>query len=372
MIDPRRYDDTERLAMTRVGQWSTIGTFRPNFFQAGGFPVKIAELGEIRYLLSALHFAQDAERIVREMRGLRSNEVAIIADSIRRFVRFHALFANRSPVQVPYTGFLYYYALMKKLAGFPGGRVILDIGPGLGFLPFFFGDDFAVDTYNQIEVTQSLYILQSAINSVVFLDRFRDLAMAEGDAGRFLTASDLPRTTTATETIDIEPGDRVQCSSFPWWRMPEAFSQRYDIIMSNENICEMEPRSLAYFCDRARSALKPDGILYIHGIGKTVGDRARVLRGRLDVIAAYGFRSILSEASFENGGRLARPNLMFVGPQHARYADAGQQFDVRRFDSGDPTVRTIYGLDEPDGEIDSLKSLQAELARQLAGNSPSP
>ncbi len=366
MIDPRRYDDTERLAMTRIGQWGAISTFRPNFFQSGGFPVRISEIGEIRYMLTSLHSEQDSDRILREMRGLRSNDVDIIAGAIRRFLRFHVLFANRSVVQVPYTGFLYYYALMKKISRFPANRAVLDIGPGLGLMPFLFGNHFALETYNQVEVTQSLYVLQSAINSVVFADRYRDLAM-EWSGPDLLTATELPWTSDVAECIEIALPDRVLCSSFPWWRTQEAFAQSYDIIMSNENICEMDPRAFAYFCDRARHALTPNGVLFIHGIGKTVGDRPRVIRDRLDILADRGFRPILTETSFENGGPLARPNLILVGQRHERYADAGQDMEVRLFDTADPQVRAIYGLDEPDGEVATLKRLRAELTRRLAG-----
>lgn len=367
MIDPRRYDDIERLAMTRVGQWSAISAFRPNFFQSQGFPVRITELGEIRYLLSALHDVTDSERILRETRGLRAGEVAILGDAIRRFVRFHTVHANRSTIQIPFTGFLYYYALLKKLRGFPEHATVLDVGPGLGYLPFLFDDRARFATYDQIEVTQSLYVLQSAINSFVFMEGFRDLAMDEAGAGPCLPAAELPRPTRAVNTIDIAFDMPPACSLFPWWRLNEAFGHQYDVILCSENVCEMDEAAFGYLCRKALGSLRPNGVLFIHGLGKTIGRRHELIRERLDMAGGHGFRSLLSETSFENGGRLARPNFVLVGPRHERYGDAVEQIHLLHFDTDQPMVRAVYGLDEPDGEITDVAALSAALTRYLSG-----
>lgn len=371
MIDPRRYDDIERLAMTRVGQWRAINAFRPNFFQDQGFPVRITELGEIRYLLSALHDVPDAERNLREMRGLRTSEIATLCDAIRRFIRFHTVHANRSTIQIPFTGFLYYYALLKKLLGFPEHAAVLDVGPGLGYLPFLLDDRAGFATYNQIEVTQSLYVLQSAINSFVFMEGFRDLAMEEAGSGPCLPAGGLPRSTRAANTIDIAFDTPAACTLFPWWRLHEAFERQYDVILCSENVCEMGETAFAYFCRKALGSLRPNGVLFFHGLGKTIGNRLELIRERLDMAAACGFRSLLSADSFGNNGRLARPNFVLVGPQHERYGDAVERINLLHFDTDQPMIRAVYGLDEPDGEITDVAALgaalSAALTRQLAG-----
>lgn len=365
MIDPRLYDDVERLAMSRVGQWSTIHAFRPA--ASRDFPVRITELGEIRYLVTARHDGADAERVLREMRGARPADIAILGDAVRRFAAFHALFANRSRARVPVAGLLHHYSVLRKLRGFPGNGEILDLGGALGLLPFLFARDSAPRLYNQVEAMQSLYVLRSAISSFAFRDRFEDLAAGGTAPDRLLSPDGMPPRPSGGGTIDIGFDGPAACTLHPWWRVHEAFDRPYDVILCDESACELDETAFAYFAKRALSSLKPNGVLFLHGLGRPGGDRERLARERLGLLAGFGFRSLITGASFDDGGPLARPNHVLIGPRHEHYAVAMEDIQRPNFDTGSPLVRSVYGLDEPQGEIAEAAALRREMARLLAG-----
>lgn len=365
MIDPRRYDDLERLAMLLIGDWGTIRTFRPDFFQVHGFPVRIGDLGEIGYLLSAMNDVRDAEGVLREMRGLRAADLAALCIAARRFAGFHAAHIGGDRVRVPFTSLLYYYSLFRKLRNFPRRQAVLDIGAGLGYLPFFLDADCGIETYNQVEVTQSLYLLQSSINACVFGERQRNLATGDSLLPAPLSPETVPRATRVTGSIEIDFPITPACTLFPWWRFDDAFRRTYDVIMSNENICEMDVEALAYIADRAVRSLNPEGFFFIHGIGKTTGARADLIRERMDVLSAAGFRAVLFEPTFGENGKLARPNFILVAPGHPLHANAKRTLRAAEFDLDDPVFGAIYGAGDPDGDITDVATLKAEVTRYL-------
>lgn len=365
MIDPRRYDDAERQAMIQVGDWAALSSFRPYFFQESRFPIRIAELGELRYVVSVMNDVRDAEAVLREMRGLRAPDVDAIFEAVRRFVGFQVGILGHTQVVIPFTSFVYYYALFRKLKRLPGAASILDIGSGLGYLPFFIGDDPAIRAYDAIEVTQSLYVLQSAINSFVFGERQRDLAVGRFHPGAAVSADLLPRTTKINRVIELDFAAPARCTLFPWWRINEPFERKYDVVMCNENICEMDLSAFVFFAQKTLGCLTGNGLLFIHGIGKTVGDRHRLIDERLSILLRLGYRALAVETSFENKGRLSRPNLLMMAPGHERYGEGQTRTEDFGFDDEDPVLRSVYGLDEPAGEITDVEALKSELGRRL-------
>jgi hypothetical protein len=369
MIDPQQYDDAERLAMSQIGDWRIINTFRPNFFEAGGFPIKISNTGEIRYLFSVMNGAMDADRVLRELRGLRVDDMKIIMRAISKFVKFHITTFGSMSVSIPFTSFLYYYSLYKKLMNFPNHKSILDIGPGLGYLSLFFSDDNSFQRYNQIEVTQSLYVLQSCLNSFVFQQDQQNLGVSFPDLANYALPLRLPDGRRADDTIDLALDQSFRCSLYPWWKLNDAFKQKYDIIMCNENMCEMDTVSFVFFAQKIRECLTPDGVFFVHGFGKTTGDKAKLIQHRLDVLASIGYRVIVSETSFENNGSLSRPNLILSHNNHQSYERHSDRFNVRNFDAADPMVRSIYGLNAPDGDIRDLESFRSAIVKSI-GSAP--
>ncbi|MEQ8866319.1 hypothetical protein [Thalassobaculum sp.] len=365
MTDPRRYDAAERLAMAQIAEWRVMRTFRPAHFEAVGFPTSINDLGEVKYMTSAMSDSRGSERVLREMRGLRDHDLLPLYSAIDLYIKYYTTFIDPKNIQIPYNILIYYYSLYKKLKNFPNHATILDIGSGVGCLPFFIHSDNSFQTYNQIEVTQSLYITQSTVNSFVFQDNQCEMSAIEVDMPDAPSPSDVLKQWALDDNIRLQIKKNFRCTLFPWWQIQMAFVRKYDIIMCNENICEMPDDAFLFFMKKISESLNPNGLLFVHGIGQTSGDRQKLIDDRLTTLSLIGYRAIVAETSFENNGSLSRPNLILAHSQHTDYDKLPKNLFARCFDRNDPLVQGIYGLTEPDGSIQDLSSLRAMLCQQL-------
>lgn len=285
--------------------------------------------------------------------------------AIDLYIRYGITCIDRKNVQIPFNILFYYYALYKKLKNFPNHSSILDIGSGVGCLPFFIKSDPSFKTYNQIEVTQSLYVTQTTVNSFVFQDDQREMSALDIDMPDAMTPGDITKGWTYECNLNVTIEKDFRCTLFPWWQIPKAFSQKYDIIMCNENICELPESTFLFFAKKTSESLNPNGLLFVHGIGQTSGDRQKLINDRLTALSLVGYRAIVVETIFENNGSLSRPNLILAHSQHADYDKRPKDLFARSFDRSDPFVQGVYGLQEPDGSIRDLKGLHAALSQRL-------
>lgn len=348
MQDIAIYDAADRAATVHCGHWATIRAMRPDFFAGQGFPTRIERLAELRYLFDAMS-KWDSGPVLQEMGGARPEDVARITDAARRFIDLHRDLLDREPARVPLGTLAYQYLVTRKVAAFPHHASVLDIGPGEGYQSFYLSEDSSIESYAGIEVTQSLYMLQTLIGHRAFRGTFRNHAvdLPPYPALHFPTVQ--ADGSEVLQTLTVAPPASIRSHLFPWWKAHLAFETRYDVVMSNENICEMSGEAFAYYAAEIARCLTQEGVFLIHGIGKTL--KPEVLNERFQILSVLGFRGYIQETTFKNDGRLHTPNLVLVPPGNSRHETASTTYTVRRFEEDDPVVRAVYSLDRPAGEI---------------------
>ncbi|MEQ8587382.1 MAG: hypothetical protein RLO01_18505 [Thalassobaculaceae bacterium] len=364
MLDIATYDEADRAARVHCGHWATIRAMRPDFFAGQGFPTRIERLTELRYLFDAMS-KWDSGPVLQEMGGALPEDVAEITAAVRSFVDLHRAVLDREPARIPLGTLTYQYLVARKVAAFPRHASVLDIGPGEGYQSFYLSRDASVETYSAVEVTQSLYMLQTLVGDRAFGGKFRNHAVDPQPYPALHFPALRADGAAPLSALTVEPQATARSHLFPWWKAHLAFETRYDVVMSNENICEMSTEAFAFYVGEIARRLSPDGVFLVHGIGKTL--EPKTLNERFQILSAVGFRGFIQETTFKNGGRLHTPNLVLVPPGNTRHGEATETFTERRFDESDPVVRAVYGLDRPAGEITTHAAL-VDAVRESLGD----
>lgn len=361
MLDIAAYDRMEREAMIETGDWATISLMSPAFFSSQGFPVRVETLAELRFVMDAMSRA-DSGPMLQEMRGLREDDLEAIADAVRLFLKVHNLVAGPRRARIPVGQLLYAYLVYRKLKAFPRHSTILEIGPGEGYVSFFLCQDTEFTHYASVEVTQSLYALQTAVNAISFGDTVRNAAYQAADYEPLkLKPSD---STRDVEQLMINPPATYRAVQYPWWKADQALDRTYDVIMSNENMCEMPSEAFDYYVARATGALSENGVFMIHGIGKTLGPE--VLDDRLSILKRHGFRAYIQEGHFLAGGLAHTPNLVLVREGNPLARNSSEINTKRAYQQNDPVLRAYYGLNRPDGRIKTHSEFVAAVRDRIS------
>ena len=358
MIDLSDYEMAERAAKQNVRDWRTIVGMSPLFWDGGAFPIRVESLREIPLVIDALN-TKDGARVIRELGGLDAADIDGLADLTQDFLKMWKTVWCRRPLFLPLSRLIYTWAIYRKIIGLGTVSTILEIGPGDNYLGFLVAKDPSISHFGQIEVTQSLYILQSLIGSFAFQSGHRDFVCdtSEGDPW---TISDAP-VPPFSPRIRLAAGEERH-RLYPWWQTPQAFERSYDLVMSNENLNEMTLDAFRFFTRNILRSLKPTGYLLMCGMGKTLG--ADVFNERWEILLGQGFRVLLAEQAFEKGGRFDAPNFLLVPPGHPDYGDAIPELSPR-FKAADPRVRAMYGLDRPPGEVTTINDAFARVISVL-------
>lgn len=340
MIEIAAYDSREAAALAGIQATTAPPESRSEVFDATDYPVRIGDLGQVGTLLGSLHvFGKTGLATQKELHGLGEDDLAALGRAARGVVEMQRSIDPGARPAIPLGGLLGGYLIFRKIVGMPRHARILDIGPGCGILSLFLAERDDVERYAQIEVTQSLYIAQAQINRIAFGDLAVDLATGGG----------------------IGPDSR--CVHYPWWEIDRAFEDSYDVVMMNENMCEMPGTAFRRYLAGTRRTLAKDGLLLINGVGRTLSPE--VLADRLAALREFDFKPLVANHAFYHGGPLSAPNLLLVTEGHPRYATAGDQYDELAFDESDPLVRSIYGLDRPELPLLPRAALIGELAGRL-------
>lgn len=360
MPDIATYNANEAQAVRGVRDPRVLRIFRSAVFEPSGFLERVEVLPQIKALLSSLHSGRTAA-FQEEIRGIDGAVLDELAAAMAVLVDMQLSLFPDDGVVLPVEALLSEYLIARKLKALPRHARILDIGPGCGLLPLFLSGLPAVRCYNQIEVTQSLYILQSQVNRACYGPAAVDLAAAATAAPDVFRRLDGRWAERALPEVPMRGA--VRCTHFPWWRIDSAFDVGYDVVMMNENLCEMPKAAAAYYAQNARRALAADGFLLIAGIGATAAPS--ILQERLQILGSLGFRVLVANQSQRHGGPLAAPNLLLVGQGHPRFAEASEDFFALAFDEADPVVRAMYGLDRPAGSALEHADLVEEIRRRV-------
>lgn len=136
------------------------------------------------------------------------------------------------------------YALYRKLA-WRHAADVLEIGPGDGLLALFLARHAGLLSYHQIETTETLYRVQSAVNEVAFGPLHHEHAICGGTV----------------------PALTVGCHHWPWWRLDELGQLSFDVVVAAACLCEMSAEALDIYLRLIRYTLRSTGVLIVQCFG---------------------------------------------------------------------------------------------------------
>lgn len=368
-MDIRTYDDAEQQAREAVAAWQLLRLFSPVAFANADFPTRVRTVHGLRPILDCMHGGRFAA-FVTERGGFDRADLDAMAKALASFARFHRRTFGDDEALLPIASIVSQYLIFTKLAGIPNRARILEIGSGCGYLSFFLATDPAVVRYDKIEITQSLYALQSLVDSHCYADDFHNGAVrapARAPVGVLPLESEgqslfAPQSTV---TITAEPRSALH----PWWRIDDALSRTYDVVTSNANLAEMRHGALVYYLSAIKRCLTDDGVFLIQCLGSQGGDASRP--EVIKALTSFGFRPLTMVAGSHGGKQFALDNMLLIGPRHPDYHAAAESFGAPVLMRDHPLVRAVYGLDRPPGQPVSRATLVDETLKQLQRTHPS-
>lgn len=365
-MDSATYDDAEERARQAVPSWTWPAMMAPGKFDSGRFPTRAPTLHHLRPLLDAMHQTR-FEAVMRELNGVSAAEIDELVAVTRRYCEFAVETFQDSTVVLPMNTLINEFLVSRKLLGLPRRASVLEIGAGCGYLPFFCDRERGFDRRAAIEVTQSLYILQSKICRFLFGATFDDRAMAPlpgvavgGLSGRLAT----PHPWHEVQARVTVPVDR-HVTLYPWWRIDDALngSTTYDVVLSNANIREMSYAAFLYYFGALPGCLAPDGVVLIQDLGAP-NHHTEVETAMLKALDRNGYRALVNASADTAGARFSTQNLLLVREGHPHWDDARSPCSEARFPAEIPLVRSVFGLDRPQHErLDRAKLFQLFLQK---------
>lgn len=355
-MDIATYDHSEALARSNLASWQTLQVFRPLLFEMSGFPTRVRHFGEVRPLLTGMHGSNRILPMQHELGGLQDEDLGKIVAAVTRYLDWFQSQFGDDIVPLPMADILAGYLAYTKLTGIVCGRV-LEVGPGYGCLALFLCDDPTVRSYDMIEITQALYVIQSGLCSHTYGKAFRNHALApifEGDQGRLAAWPDGARPSF------VRLKREFRCSLYPWWQTHLPMAQQYDVVMSNANLAEFSPEALQYYLRRWKDALSEAGYLIVQDIGSNLHTSVdRVLKA----LDEHGYRALVKCVGNTDGKYFFLWNLMLVTPAHPDYSTARSVLEPMVLVADNAAVRKVYGLDRPKGRRMTAAEIYAQVPR---------
>lgn len=248
-MDLAAYRRSETLARQVMPSWRTEQPHTPVVFLQFGFPVKIDSTADLFRLLDTFQEGR-FQPYQGEMGGLTEGDVELIVGALEMHCRFVGQTFHTDRVELPLSTVMGMYAAYQKLKGWSHRRV-LEIGPGCGYLAYFTSRDLDIERHDQVEVTESLYMLQHLVGDHCFESGFLERAAIDPNAGR---------------NVSIELGSQKRCHHWPWWRISE-IEGPYDVIMANACLNEMTEAALQVYVDLIDRTLADQGAVIAQCIG---------------------------------------------------------------------------------------------------------
>ncbi|MDF1792275.1 MAG: hypothetical protein P1U88_10220, partial [Thalassobaculaceae bacterium] len=297
MIDPTTYNEAEARGFRSISNWVWQSMMTTSALEPSSFPMRIQSVRDLRPLLDSMHQSRFA-KFVAELKGVSEQEIDEIVAGIARFARFYVRTFHDGTVPLPMNTMLSSYLVSRKLRALPQRGSMLEIGPGAGYLAFFTGAEHGFATRTQIEVTQSLYLMQALVNGLLFEERYQDLAVTDENAAALGTLTDGMRIRNSayeqTPTLHWRPDPAMV--QVPWWRIDDALngSTTYDVIVANANLYEMTFGAFAYYFENFRHCLAPHGAVLLQDLGLRRGHETL---NRMDTLISLGYRPLVNVAA---------------------------------------------------------------------------
>lgn len=267
-----RYERAENTAMACLPN-RVIEAFSPVTFLEYGYPMRIRSIDELWRYVDVMHEGRESY-ITQYLLGGKLNHKEV--DFFQRAVRLvwetsDRLFRKPAFAAEAILRALYQYRVIKSF-GIEGGKKIIEIGPGSGYLGLFLTwDGFR---YISTEVTQPFYLWQHALYQQAG-EQFSDLLEI------------MPSNLKLKDFLD-SPLVHV-----PWWHWAnrEVLSDlpRVDIVAANHVLCEMNQMSSKYLAAISNCFLADDGSILVEGWGHDELRSQQSLLGDFD-LHGYGLR----------------------------------------------------------------------------------
>ena len=361
-MDIATYGHNELVAKSELESWRFETYFAPVTFDAVGFPTRIAHLGQIRGVLAGMHSRERILPFTEELGGLQEEDLERLSRAVARYTRWYRTVFADEVAPVPLADFVAQYLAYAKLRGLPRRRV-LEIGPGLGLIAFFMCDDESVETYDQIEINQTLFVIQSLIGSNCYGESFRNAALNAGGAAMVGRLAETRPVLSGARPYVISRPRSFRCSLFPWWSVDVPMSGRYDVIASHANLVEMSLQSLEYYLERWSTILSDTGHVLIQDLGHPA---RRSHDDVLKSIDAAGFRALAKFKGRQGRAFATFLNLLLVTERHPDYGRAKSVLEPLVLLDDHEVVRRVYGLDRPAGRKLTPRDLMTYVGARLA------
>ena len=361
-MDIATYNQMEVLAKARLSSWRFQQIFSPVLFEHVGFPARIEHIGQVRGLLAGMHRLARIRLTVGELGGLQEDDLPVIAGALGSYLRWYRTWFSDESVPIPLGDLMAQFMSFARLSGIPERSRVLEIGPGYGLTSLFASGDPLIQTYDTIEITQSLYIMQSSLGRHCFGPGFRDAALpAENWAG--VGALGGPDSSVqAHRPGGLKTRREFRSTLYPWWEIDAPLSQRYDVVVSNSNLAEMSEGALLYYLENWKKVLSDDGYVLVQDLGRVEHIQEEAVLRHLD---RQGYRALVKFAGEHGGKRFSMWNLLLVAERHPAYARARSVLEPSVFLTDDETVRRVYRLDRPAGRTMSASDIFRDAVTRL-------
>lgn len=336
MLDLETYRALEMIATNESDSFRKDFRHCVDRWFAAGLPVRVSSLGQLRRIVDH-HSPGRFISVMNELGGLAKEEFFFVVKILREYIAFQlAYFSDSDPI-LPFDTMLAMYAAYKKIiALMPRPRYILEIGPGNGLLAFFFNKIEGLENYSQIEVAESFYLLQHYINLFVFRDSFSEMCRSGGEGAPLFVAD--RKSHTAHYFSELNKTKR--CCHYPWWGIRKVYERncRYDVIVSNSNLCEMYPETLEDYLTLIETKLSDDGIFFLQGFGSQKYEKeSRVLK-RL-------YKHNLAPLIVKKSYRRLDGTIVPLSKDYAVFVGKGHSFFEECFKNENYTKDYVYSND---------------------------
>lgn len=378
-MDAASYRLSETLAKRAMRSLRQTGIHAPEYFETTGFLTRVESMEDLIVLLDVMHNNR-FDDFMAELGGLGGTALAEVLDGFADYARFFMSVFPSSEIPIPLSGMMSQYAIAQKLKGIPERRTVLEIGPGSGLLSFFLARDPAIERYDHVEATESFYLLQSLVGRFVHGHRFLDHAQTETRGAGFggidfdamrQKQRDIVANYEAPRALTVERQTRSE--HFPWWRLEEVASRRYDVVTSNANLTEFSEPALRYYASLFATVLKPTGVFLAQCPGGGTIPGETVIRTLLEVglrplsiVMRYISRNPKHPAALPEGKQMTTANLIFLPPGHPAYDRLEPSVgSLPVIDAEDPLTRSILLYDREGGPILSREDMLSAIAERL-------
>jgi len=256
------YNEKEKTALENC-TYLERSMFRPVTHLAAGDPTYVNNIKELIYFIDTMHPLDGLSTINDKLKGLTKSELNIFS----KVARSVYLLSKKINPNLPSTtkSCLLTQIYQRKMfnAICPNAKVVLEIGPGSGYLSLMLALD--GNAIISTDVTQAPYLYQSLL-----FDQFEiNIEFLEDD----------------NSSITPEKGKILH---LPWWKYKDIRYNMYhkvDAIIINHAVSEMDPYALRSSLKAALSLGNP--VFFIEGMGS---NKLHTFHNAIKIFEEYGYQ----------------------------------------------------------------------------------